>query len=268
VSPISGTGLSATQGLFRQFDYWSMVYRRTWRGTFATSFLSPVLYVVAMGVVLGGLVPGNPETLEGATSYLAFVVPGLIVGHAMLMAVGEASYPVLDMLRWSRMYYSKLATPLTVADVVAGHLAFILVRVSVSSGIFVAVAALLGVFETVWGALLIGTVQCLVALTFGAWVYGISVRIRNDEALMVLYRVGIFPMFLASGVFFPVANLGSVPEALARFTPLWHAVDLSRMLAVDQVELSKALLHVGVLLVLALTGWWWAVSGLAKRVAL
>ena len=48
-----------------------------------------------MGVLLGGFIDADPDRLEGATSYLAFVVPGLIAAHAMQTAVGETTYPVM-----------------------------------------------------------------------------------------------------------------------------------------------------------------------------
>ena len=59
------------------------------------SFVSPLFYVVAMGVLLGGFIEGDPAKLEGATSYLAFIVPGLVAAHAMAIAVGETTYPVM-----------------------------------------------------------------------------------------------------------------------------------------------------------------------------
>ena len=37
-------------------DYWLTVYRRTWKGTVVSSFVTPLLYVLAMGVLLGGFV--------------------------------------------------------------------------------------------------------------------------------------------------------------------------------------------------------------------
>ena len=57
------------------------------------SFATPLFYVVAMGVLLGGFIDGDPERLEGATSYLAFVVPGLVAAHAMTIAVSESTTP-------------------------------------------------------------------------------------------------------------------------------------------------------------------------------
>ena len=51
----------------------------------------------------------------------------------------------------------------------------------------------------------------------------------------MLFRFVITPLFLFSGVFFPISRL---PEPLARaawFTPLFHGVELVRGLALDAV---------------------------------
>ena len=113
-------GLPITEGIARQVDYWLTVYRRTWKGTAISSFVAPLFYVVAMGVLLGGFIEGDPAELEGATSYLAFLVPGLLAAHAMQTAVGETTYPVMAMIKWQRIYDSMLATPLAGARPGAG----------------------------------------------------------------------------------------------------------------------------------------------------
>ena len=49
--PARPTGsLSPWEGMARQYDYWLTVLKRTWRGGVVSSFLTPLLYVVAMGV--------------------------------------------------------------------------------------------------------------------------------------------------------------------------------------------------------------------------
>ena len=96
-------GLPLGEGVGRQVDYWLTVYRRTWKGTVISSFVTPIFYVVAMGVLLGGFIEADPAELEGATSYLAFVVPGLVAAHAMQTAVGETTYPVMGMIKWQRV---------------------------------------------------------------------------------------------------------------------------------------------------------------------
>ena len=68
----------------------------------------------------------------------------------------------------------------------------------------------------------------------------------------MLFRLGVFPLFLFSGAFFPIANLGDVGAWLARLTPLWHGVNLSRMFILDHVDWGWAAVNVAVLLALTL----------------
>ena len=113
--PARPTGsLSAWEGMARQYDYWLTVLKRTWRGGVVSSFLTPLLYVVAMGVLLGGFIEADPDQLECATSYLAFVVPGLVASHAMTLAVSESTYPVMGSIKWHKTFFAQLATPLAV----------------------------------------------------------------------------------------------------------------------------------------------------------
>ena len=202
--------MPVTEGIGRQVDYWLTVYRRTWKGTAISSFVAPLFYVVAMGVLLGGFIEGDPAELEGATSYLAFLVPGLVAAHAMQTAVGETTYPVMGMIKWQRVYDSMLATPLAVRDVVFAHLVFVTVRVASTCAVFMLVVAPFGVFETWWGAVLAFLSQVLVGTAFGSLVYALTTRMSTPEGFGVLFRLGVFPLFLFSGAFFPIANLGDV----------------------------------------------------------
>ncbi len=265
--PIHGSGLSLTQGALRQVDYWVTVYRRTWRGSVISSFITPLFYVVAMGVLLGGFIKADPATLEGATSYLAFVVPGLVASHAMQTAVGEVTYPVMGMIKWQRIYYSMLATPLEVRHLVAGNLLFVLFRLVTTCGVYLLMLAPFGVYATWWGPVLALGAQVLVGMAFATLVFGVTVRLRSEEGFGLIFRLGVFPLFLFSGAFFPVDNLGPALVWVARLTPLWHGVDLSRMLTLGTVDWSLAAIHVAVLVALTVAGWFWSVRGLAKRLA-
>ena len=122
-------------GAWRLVDYWAVVYKRTWKGSVISSFLVPLLYVLAMGVLLGGFIKGDPAKLEGATSYLAFVAPGMLAAQAMTTVFGEVTYPVMAMIKWHRTYYSMIATPLTVGDLVMSTLGFVMFRVGTVSAV-------------------------------------------------------------------------------------------------------------------------------------
>ncbi len=263
--PAVAGDLPLLTGVRRQVDYWLTVYRRTWRGSVISSFLSPLLYVLAMGVLLGGFVEADPAELEGATTYLAFVVPGLIAAHAMQTAVAETTYPVMGLIKWQRVYDSMLATPLQVQHLVASTLGFVAFRLVLTCGVYTLVVAPFGVYESWWGPVLAFLSQVLVGMAFACLVYGISVRVRSEMSFGLIFRLGVFPMFLFSGAFFPVDNLGSLGSAAARVTPLWHGVNLSRMLTLDNVTWWLAAVNVAVLLVMVVGGWFWSVSGLRKR---
>jgi lipooligosaccharide transport system permease protein len=239
----------------RMVDYWQVLYLRTWKGSVVSSFVVPLLYIVAMGVLLGGFIQGDPAKLEGATSYLAFVAPGMLAAQAMTTVFGEVTYPVMGMLKWQRIYYGMIATPLGVRDIVFAHLGFVAFRVATVSAVFLAVMAPFGVFESVGGVLVAFFVQLLVGLAFAAPIYALSASLKDESGFALVFRLGMIPMFLFSGAFFPVGNLDPWMEALAKATPLWHGVDLTRMLVLGRVDGSLALVHVVYLVVLVLLGW-------------
>jgi lipooligosaccharide transport system permease protein len=257
--------LTAAEGARRQLDYWWTVLKRTWRGGVISSFVSPLFYVVGMGVLLGGFVPSDPARLEGASSYLTFVVPGLVAAHAMQIAVSETTYPVMGGIKWHRSYHAQLATPLVVRDVVNAHLGFVAFRVASACAVFLLVLAPFGVFATWWGPVLAWFVLLLVGMAFATVVFGTSARMRSEEGFGLIYRLGVIPLTLFSGSFFPIANLGPVLEWVARFTPLWHGVDLTRMLCLDTLDPLLAVVHLVVLAAMAGLGWWWAIRGLEER---
>ena len=251
----------------RMADYWWTVYRRTWRGSVVSSFVTPLLYVLAMGVLLGGFIKGDPATLEGAPTYLAFVAPGMLAAQSMQLVFGELTYPVMSGVKWHKTYFAMMATPLSVRDLVQSQVAFVVFRVALTSAVFCLVTAPFGVFSSVGGAVLAFLAQLLVALAFATPVFALSAYLKDEMGFSLVFRLGMIPMFLFSGAFFPVANLDPALEAVAKVTPLWHGVDLTRMLTVGRLDPGLALLHVVYLGVLAAVGYALVVRFLSRRLA-
>lgn len=252
-------------GAARLFDYWAIAYRRTWKGSVISSFVTPLLYVLAMGVLLGGFIKGDPAKLEGATSYLAFVAPGMVAAQAMTTVFGEVTYPVMGMIKWHKSYFGMTASPLAVPDVILSHLGFVIFRVGSTCAVFLAVMAPFGVFESVPGVIAAFFVQLLIGAAFATPIYAFSAGLKDESAFSLVFRLGMIPMFLFSGAFFPVSNLNTWMEALAKVTPLWHGVDLTRMLTLGEVDWPLAAVHVAYLVALTLAGWFWAVRRLTRR---
>lgn len=251
----------------RQTDYWLTVLRRTFRGTLFTNFLMPFLYLTAMGVGLGTFVDtASAHRTLGGLTYLAFIAPGLLATTAMQTAVFESTYPVMSGFKWMRFYYSMAATPLGAVDIVFSQLAFIAFRVFTACGVFLLVMAGYGALHDWLGALLALVVVVLLGLAHGAPLVGLTARLKSENSFSLIFRLGLMPMFLFSGAFFPITQLGAFAW-IAYLTPIWHGVDLTRMLTTGQVEAWGALGHLAYILVWVVGGWFYAVTGFRRRLA-
>jgi lipooligosaccharide transport system permease protein len=270
LDPPQAPGLSTAptnllSGAARLFDYWAILYKRTWKGSAISSFVTPLLYVVAMGVLLGGFIKGDPAKLDGATSYLAFVAPGMVAAQAMTTVFGEVTYPVMGMIKWNKSYFGMIASPLAVSEVILAHLGFVIFRVATTCAVFLAVMAPFGVFTSVAGVFAAFFVQLLIGAAFATPIYAFTAGLKDESAFSLVFRLGMIPLFLFSGAFFPISNLSRWMEALATVTPLWHGVDLTRMLTLGEVDWALAAVHVAYLVALTVAGWFWAVRRLSRR---
>lgn len=260
--------MTARAAAVRYFETRVLVYRHTWRGSAITTFLTPILYLTAMGLGLGTLVDeGTGQTALEGFSYLEFLAPGLLAATAMQTAVGDASYPVMAGIRWLRSYEATLASPIGVRDLTLGHLLWILAKVTFSSVVFVAVMVAFGVTDPVRGIASLAP-ALLTGMAFGAPVMAYTATLEDAQGIAALFRFGVIPMFLFSGVFFPISQLPRLLELIAYATPLWHGVELTRAVALDVPAISPPLLSVAYLVAWFTVGTMAAVILLRRRLVI
>ncbi len=248
-------------------QYWSTVYKRTWRGSIISFFLLPFLYLTAMGVGLGSFVDDNSgsEALDGV-SYLAFLAPGLLATTAMQVAVGASSFPVLGGFKWSRSYFAMAASPLRVQDIVTAHLGYIGFRLLLTSSVFLGVLAAYGAVENWPGVPFALLAVVLTGLAHATPMFAFSSRIRSESYFSLVFRLGVMPMMLFSGAFFPISQLGDFAW-VAALMPVWHGVELARMFLLGTTEWLAAIGHVSYLLVWLVGGFLLAIRGFQGRLA-
>src|SRR4051794_10939978 len=206
-----------------------------------------------MGIGLGGYVHGGTGVVQGVR-YAVFLAPGLLAAWAMETALSETTWPVMGAIKWHRIYYAMLATPLTVTDVLLGHLGFVAIRIALVSVAFTVVTALLGLAVSAAGAVLALLAAILTGLAFASPIAAFSATRQNEQGFSLLYRFGMIPMFLFSGTFFPVSQLPDAIRWLAYLSPLWHGVALCRGLALDRGAVAALMAHALVLATLAVAG--------------
>jgi len=242
-----------TPALLRVVEREWRVYQRLWRGLAFSMFLNPILFLAAMGVGLGNLIDKTSGNV-GGVSYLEFVAPGLMVASAVQLAAGEALWPVMAGAKWLRFYHGIVATPIRAADVFGGFVVWQAIRTMLGATVFLLVAALLGAIVSPWGVLAIGT-TALTAAAFCAPLAAFTVSQESDFSFPVIMRLGILPLFLFSGTFFPISELPNWLEPLAVLSPLWHGVALARRATTGDLALLPMLAHVAVLVAFIVGGW-------------
>jgi lipooligosaccharide transport system permease protein len=231
-------------------EYHLVSYRRVWRGSVLSSFVLPLLTMVGFGVGVGAYVTGGVEGVP----YLDWMVPGLIASTAVQVAISDSTWPVLGGFEWQRRYFAQAAAPLRVADILDGHLAFVILRTLTSCGAFLLVAAAFGTMHS-WWALATLPIAALAGLAVATPSFAYSALIRVDSYLAILFRLGVIPMSLFSGVFFPVESLPEMLRWLAYALPLWHGVDLSRAATLGVAPAWPVTGHVLYLALWAAAGW-------------
>jgi lipooligosaccharide transport system permease protein len=179
----------------------------------------------------------------------------------------ETTYPVMGALKWHKSFYAQLATPLESRDLANAFLLFTLFRVGATTGVYFVVMAPFGVFASWWGPVAAWFATMLVGMAFAVWTFAFSAHVRTEASFGLIFRLGLVPLFLFSGSFFPISNLGPVGETVAKLTPLWHGVNLTRMLCLDTVDWPTAAMNAVVLVVVLVVGWYVALRTLARRVA-
>jgi lipooligosaccharide transport system permease protein len=236
----------------RPLEFFFAQYRRIWRGTAVTSVVTPVVYLLALGVGLGVFVDRSTD-LPAGVSYLEFVAPGLMAATAMQLASFEATFPVFSAIKWDRQYHAMLASPLRVRDVMLGHQAFFAFRLLLTATVYFVVIVAFGAVDSPLGALTI-PVTLLVGLSFTAPLAAWAAHTESMVSFIAIFRFAILPMFLFSGTFFPISTLPAPLEFLAWLTPLWHGVTLCRDLTLGDVSLGHSLMHLAYLLAWVVVG--------------
>jgi lipooligosaccharide transport system permease protein len=244
-------------------EYHLTGYRRVWRGTVFSSFVMPLLFFLGMGVAVGEYVDrGGGLDLP----YLQFIGSGLLAFTGVQIAMIEAGYPVMGGFKWHRIYHGIAAAPPRVADVVAGQLGYIGLRIAISATAFLLVMLPFGAVGSAW-AVVTPLVAMLVGMAVATPMFAYAATVRSENLLAVMFRFALLPMMLFSGVFFPVEQLPIGLEPVAYALPLWHGVELCRAAVVGLDPAWPVPVHLGYLALWAAAGFILAVTRFRKRLA-
>ena len=220
------------QGAFRVVERNAVSYRRMWF-LFATGLIEPLLYLLSIGIGVGGLVGKVPGPNGQPIPYDQFVAPGMMAAAAMNGAVLDTTFNFFFKFKYAHTYDSMLATPLEVGDVARGELLWSIMRGGIYSAAFLVAMTLLGLVGS-WWALLALPAAALVAYAFaGAGIAGTTfMRSWTDFDFV---NLALIPMFLFAATFFPLSQYPEALQWVVRCTPLYQGVALIRGLTSGQL---------------------------------
>jgi len=203
----------------------AVVFTKLWKGALWPQFLDPLFYLLALGFGLGTYI----ASINGVP-YKEFIGPGLVASAAMWAASFETTYNVYLRMNETRLYDNILSTPVEVPDLVAGDLAWSSTRAALYGTSFLIVVAAFGLVGS-WWAVLIPPLVLIGGLCFSVIGYTFTALIPKIDFYSYFFTLGVTPMFLFSGIFFPFNQLPDWVGVVAWFMPLYHLVEITRGLA-------------------------------------
>jgi lipooligosaccharide transport system permease protein len=137
-------------------------------------------------------------------------------------------------------------------------------RASIGAAAFLLIATILGAVSSPWAIAAIPAAG-LCAAAFAAPLTAFTATQDTDLQFPVIMRIVVMPLFLFSGTFFPVAQLPLGLRIAARFSPLWHGVELCRAATTGTLALGAAAIHVSVLVGCIVFGAAWGHRTFTRR---
>lgn len=202
-----------------------------------SGFVEPVLYLLAFGYGLGGLI-GNIDSNGVSIPYAAYIAPALLATSAMNGAVYDSTMNVFFKLNHDRIYHGMLATSLGPLDVALGEIGWALIRGFGYAIGFMAVVAPLGLIPSLWGILAIPA-AVLIAFGFAAIGMALTSYMKSFQQLEII-NIILLPMFLFSGSFYPLSVFPEWLQLIINSLPLAQAIHLVRGLTLGQIDIALA----------------------------
>jgi len=180
--------------------------------------------------------------------YLDFIAPGLVATAAMFGTSFEVTFNCFVKMQFGKIYDAVMSTPLTIEDIGLGELLWGTTRSLIYGTLFILIASMFGVVHS-WLAILTPVAVALTGMMFSIIGLSFTAVIPIIDMFSYYWTMFITPMFLFSGVFFPLDRMPGWVQTVAWFVPLHQAVNLMRSLILtgDAAAAGRAALWILVL---------------------
>lgn len=202
----------------------ALVWRKSLKTALLGGFAEPLFYLLALGYGLGSFI----GKVDGIT-YMGFLASGIVASSAMNAATFEGLYLAYTRMEVQRTWDGMLAAPLGITDIVIGELLWMASKSLISASLILTVVWLLG-YANDWTAIGVLPVAFLEGLCFGSMALLVTAFARGYDFFVYYITLGITPMVLLSGVYFPFLALPDSIRSTIKALPLFHIVEIIRPL--------------------------------------
>lgn len=213
------------------------VWRKNANASIVGNFLDPLFYLLILGLGLGRVIDTGHF---GGVSYMEFLAPGLITSTTMYAATFECTFGTFTRMDRQGTFAAILATPVELDDILWGEALFGAFKAMLGGCTVLMVSALLGLVSSPL-ATLVPLACFLVGFFFAATALLVTAISSSYEYFNYYFTLVLTPMFLLSGVFFPIEGMPAPLRAIANALPLTWAVDLMRGLVIGHFRLTPAI---------------------------
>ena len=237
MNPLKPFSFSPKQA-FRVWQREVSVYKYVYKSTIISNLMDPLIYLMALGFGLGAYV----NRMQGLP-YIQFIAPGLISSSIMTAATFETTINTFVRIHFDHIYEAMMATPVTVEDIAVGEMMWAMTRSTIYATVMLGVVTVLGLTRS-WYAIFVPFMGALGGLMFATLGLTYTSFLKSIDQVNFYMTLFITPLFLFSGVFYPIDALPQVVKTIAFLSPLYHLVEVVRPLVLGTVGYG-ILLHLG-----------------------
>lgn len=228
---------------------------RTWR-TVLQSVVSPVISTALYFIVFGAAVGSRISQINGI-SYVAFIVPGLIMLSLLTQSVSNASFGIY-FPKFVGTIYEHLSAPVSYFEIVVSYVGAAATKSIIVGVIILATARLfvpLQIAHPWWMVVFF----VLTAVTFSLFGFILGIWADNFEKLQLVPLLIITPLSFLGGSFYSISMLPPFWRTVTLFNPVVYLISGMRwsFYGISDVSVGVSLVMTAVFLAicLAIVAW-------------
>jgi ABC-2 type transport system permease protein len=193
--------------------------RTLWTGL-VVPVITTSLYFIVFGSAIGRNFSGD---IQGAASYGAFIVPGLMMLSLFTESIFNASFGI-HMPRFTGTIYEILSAPLSPIETVIGYVGAAATKSTLVALVILATANLFVDVHIAHPLLMLGYLL-LIAITFCLFGFIVGVWAKGFEQLQIIPLLIVTPLTFLGGAFYSLDALPDPWRTITLFNPVVYLIN-------------------------------------------